>query len=102
MPPRSTRGVPSKRSDPEYEAQRSRYPISRDSDKNISQATVAYNVSLYSNTVPRNVEEALWDLNWKKAMEEKILDLDKDETWEKCKLPKRKQWGVDGYTPSNT
>lgn len=36
LPPRSTRGVPPKRYDLEYEAQRSRYPISRDSDKNLS------------------------------------------------------------------
>ena len=63
-----------------YEAQRSRYPISRDSDKNLSQAAVAYNVSLYSNTVPRNIEEALQNSNWKNAMEEEILALDKNET----------------------
>ena len=63
LPPRSTRGIPPKLYDPEYEAQRSRYPISRDSDKNLSQTAMAYNVAIYSNTVLRNIEEALQDPN---------------------------------------
>ena len=48
-------------------------------------------MSLYSNIVTRNVEEALRDPNWKKVMEEEILALDKNKTWEKCKLPKVKK-----------
>ena len=61
LPPRSTRGIQSKRYDPEFEAQRSRYPVSRESNKTLSQTTMAFNTSLYSNIVPKNVEEAFRD-----------------------------------------
>ena len=52
---------------------------------------MAFNTSLYSSTVPNNVEEALRDPNWKKAMEEEIFALNKNETWEKCELQKGKK-----------
>lgn len=91
LPPRSTRGVPAKRYDPEFEAQRSRYPITRESSEGLSQTAMAINTSLYSNDVPKNVEEALCDPRWKKTMEEEIAALDKNETWVKCELPKGKK-----------
>ena len=52
---------------------------------------MAFNTSLYSSNVPNNVEEAIRDLNWKKAMEKEISAIDKNEIWEKCELPKGKK-----------
>ena len=82
LPPRSTKGIPPKRYDPEFEAQRSRYPVSK---------ALTFNTALYSNDVPKNVEEALQDPKWKKAMEEEISALKKNKTWENCQLPKGKK-----------
>ena len=52
---------------------------------------MAFNTSLYASVVPKNVEEALRDPKWKKAMEEEISALKKNEIWEKCHLPKGKK-----------
>ena len=52
---------------------------------------MAYNASLYSNDIHKNVDEALHDPKWKQAMEEEITALDKNETWEKSELPKGKK-----------
>ena len=41
LPPRSKRGVPPKRYDPEFESQRSQYPVSRDMNK-LAQIAVAF------------------------------------------------------------
>ena len=58
LPPRSKRGVPPRRYDPEFESQRSRYPINRESS-NLAQTAVAFQTSLYSKSLPKNTEEAL-------------------------------------------
>ena len=52
---------------------------------------MAFNTAVYSNDVPKNIEEALLDPKWKKAMEEEISALNKNDTWEKCNLPKGKK-----------
>ena len=91
LPPRSTRGIPPKRYDLEYEAKRSRYPIDRSNVESLAQITLAFNTSLYSNQIPRSVEEALQDPKWKKAIDEEISALVKNETWEKCELHKGKK-----------
>ena len=91
LPPRSRRGIPPKRYDPDYESKRSRYPIYRSKDESLAETTLAFNTSLYSNKLPRNVEEALQDPKWKKAIEEEISALMKNKTWEKCELPKGKK-----------
>ena len=65
--------------------------MNKESNENLSQTVVAFNTSLHSNDVPRTVEEALRDPNWKKAMEEEISALDKNETWERCEIPKGKK-----------
>uniref|UniRef100_A0A803L1R9 Gag protein n=1 Tax=Chenopodium quinoa TaxID=63459 RepID=A0A803L1R9_CHEQI len=82
LPPRSTRDVPPKRYDLEYEDQRSRYPIERISNENFSNTAVAFNASLYSNTIPRTVEEAFEDEKWRQAMEDEYVALEKNQTWE--------------------
>ena len=56
LPPRSMRGIPPRRYDPEFEAQRSRYPINQGYVDNISQTAVAFNTSLYSSSIPRNTK----------------------------------------------
>ena len=53
LPLRNTRGIPPSRYDPEFEAQRSRYLVSKESDENLSHTAVAFNTSLYSNDVPK-------------------------------------------------
>ena len=91
FPPRSTRGIPPRRYDPEFESQRSRYPINQENQEHLSQMAVAFNASLYSGNLPKNTDYALSDPKWKKAMEEEILALKRNETWERCILPKGKR-----------
>ena len=91
LPLQSTRGMPPKRYDPEFKSQRSRYSICRQDDEQLSQTTVAFNTSLYSSTIPKSTEEALRDPKWKQAMNEEIMALQKNETWEKCMLLSNKK-----------
>ena len=82
LPPRSTMGILPRRYD-SFEALRSRYPINRESNEKLSLLAMAFITALYSCDVSKNFEEAIRDLKWKKAMEEEISALDKNETWEK-------------------
>lgn len=59
--------------------------------KDLSHNVVAFNASLSSNDVPKNFEEAIRDPKWKKAMEKEKSAFDKNETCEKCELPKGKK-----------
>uniref|UniRef100_A0A803L9R4 GAG-pre-integrase domain-containing protein n=1 Tax=Chenopodium quinoa TaxID=63459 RepID=A0A803L9R4_CHEQI len=83
LPPRSMRGVPPKRYDPEYEDQRSKYPIEKINNENLFNTAVAFTASLYSTTIPKTVEEALEDEKWRQAMEDEYVALKKNQTWEK-------------------
>ena len=83
LPPRSTRGVPPRRYDPEYEAKRSRYPIEKSGTGNLSQSALAFKATLDTTKSPTTVEEALTSAHWRKAMEEEINALKKNGTWEK-------------------
>ena len=91
LAPRSTRGIPPKRYDPDYEAKRSRYPIEPTVEGNMSQSALAFNVALYATELPKNVDKAMQDDRWRKAMEEEIEALRKNKTREKCILPKEKK-----------
>ncbi|XP_057543844.1 SKP1-like protein 7 [Amaranthus tricolor] len=62
LPLRSIRGILPKRYDIEFKK------------------IVAFNASLNSNDVPNNVEEAIRDPKWKKAMEKEMFAFDKNET----------------------
>lgn len=77
--PRSTRGIPPRSYDPEYEAQQSWYPINHGGTNNLSCSVVAFTASLYSNSIPRNTEEALQNPKWRKAMEDEIASLKKNK-----------------------
>lgn len=90
IPPRTTRGFSPKRYDPEFESQRSRYPINSSSQQ-LSQIAQAFNTSLYSTHLSKTLKEALENLNWKQAMQEEIRALEKKETWRKCRVPKGKK-----------
>ena len=77
LPPRSIRGIPLKRYDPEHEDHKSRYRIKHPDHNNFSLSAKAFNTSLYSNKVPHTVEQDLKDKHWMKAMEEEIKVLQK-------------------------
>ena len=83
LPPRTTRGVPPKRYDPDYEAQQSRYPVGTSDRENMSQSALAFNAALYSTKLPDIVEEALATDHWRKAMEEEICP---QEEWHLGKM----------------
>ena len=91
LSPRSTRGVPPKRYDPEYEAQRSRYHITQDRNANLSETAIVDNASLCSSSIPRSTEEALENPKWRSAMEDEITALKKNDTWEKYVIPEGKK-----------
>ena len=50
-----------------------------------------------SDSVPKNVKEALSDPRWKEAINEEMKALSKNETWDIIDLPKEKnQWDTSG------
>ena len=59
LPPHSTRGVPPRRYDPEYEAKRSRYPFKKSDTGNLSRSALAFKAILDATKSPTTVEEAL-------------------------------------------
>ena len=70
LPPRSTRGVPPRRYDPEYEAKRSRYPFKKSDTGNLSRSALAFKAILDATKSSTTVEEALTSTHWRKALEE--------------------------------
>ena len=102
MPPRSTRGIPPKRYDPEFETQISRYPVSKESNENPSHSAMAFNTALYSNNVPKNVEEALQDPSGKRQWRKKYSPSIRIKHRRSVNYQhERKLWGVDGYSQSS-
>ena len=91
LPPRSTRGIPPKRYDPEFESQRSKYPVNKARVGILSIQAKTFNTTLYSEDIPNTTEEALRSENWRSAMEEEINALIRNNTWEKCTLPTGKR-----------
>ena len=91
LPPRKTRGVPPKRYDPEYEAKRSRYLADRNNVESLAQMALAFNASLYSNKIPRNVEEALQDPKWKRQWRRKYLHFSRMRLGKNVSYPKGKR-----------
>lgn len=57
----------------------------------MSETALAFNATMYSEAILKNVEEALKHNHWKEAMQEEIKALHKNRTWEKCSLPKGKK-----------
>lgn len=90
LPPCLNWGILPKRYDPNFEAQRSRYPLANVSLEKLSPNAKAYRSSLYSKNILTSVKEALKVAKWKKTMEDEISALKKNGTWEKCILPPKK------------
>lgn len=90
-PVRSNRGVPKKQYQPNLNA-KSRYPIGNyvSHHRLASSHALAVN-NLSSTSIPNNVQEAVKDEKWKKAMNEEMEALQKNETWELVKLPPGKK-----------
>nr|GEU54906.1 AT-rich interactive domain-containing protein 1-like [Tanacetum cinerariifolium] len=91
LPPRANRGVPSKRYSPEKRSRGSRYLIANIAKGNLSKEAKAFTLSMYSDEIPTNTEQALKFKHWKDAMEEEIKTLIKNNTWEKRVLPPGKK-----------
>ncbi|KAJ0876890.1 putative RNA-directed DNA polymerase [Helianthus annuus] len=91
LPPRSNRGVPPKRYSPERETRNSRYPVANMVNGNLSNSAKAFVASLYTEQISNSVKEAQGKKNWEEAMEVEMRALMKNNTWEKCILPKGKK-----------
>ncbi|KAJ0617795.1 putative RNA-directed DNA polymerase [Helianthus annuus] len=91
LPPRANRGVPPKRYSPEKETRNSRYPVANMVNGNLSNNAKAFVASLYTEQIPNSVKEAQGKKNWEEAMEVEMRALMKNNTWEKCILPKGKK-----------
>ena len=56
-----------------------------------SRAARRFEASLFSTKIPKSVEEAQNDQKWKQAMDAEMSALEKNGTWEKCKIPAGKR-----------
>ncbi|CAN6720151.1 unnamed protein product [Malus baccata var. baccata] len=89
LPPRQNRGVPPDRFSPEGKV---KYPISNYvSCKNLAPERQAWVNNVEAIQAPTRVEEALKDPKWAAAMDEEMMALHKNDTWEVTKLPKGKK-----------
>ncbi|GKE76353.1 putative ribonuclease H-like domain-containing protein, partial [Tanacetum coccineum] len=88
---RAPRRVHPNRSSPETVCRGSRYPIANMAKGNLSKEVKAFVASIYSDEIPANTEQALKSRKWKKAMEEEMEALTKNNTWKNCVLPHGKK-----------
>src|SRR3989442_15085258 len=58
LPPRSNRGIPPKRYEPDYEPRKTKYPVANLVRGSISTKRKTFNTALYSTSIPKTVEEA--------------------------------------------
>nr|GEV45320.1 putative reverse transcriptase, RNA-dependent DNA polymerase [Tanacetum cinerariifolium] len=86
LPLRANREVPQKRYFPEKVSRGSRYPMANIAKGNLSNDAKAFVASVYSDEIPANTEQAFNLRKWKKAMEEEMEALTKNNTREKCVL----------------
>lgn len=88
------RGVPKKQYSPDLKA-KSKYPISNFvSNHRLGNSHASLVEELSTVTIPNNVHEAMNDTKWKKAMNEEMEALQKNNMWEIVKLPNGKKRGV--------
>nr|GFB50957.1 putative ribonuclease H-like domain-containing protein [Tanacetum cinerariifolium] len=97
LPPRENRGVPPKRYSPEKVSRGSRYPKANIAKGNLSKEDKAFVASLYSDEIPADTKQALKSRKWKKAMEEEMEALTKNNTWEKS----NKGWPLHQFDVKN-
>jgi hypothetical protein len=91
LPPRSNRGQPPIRYEPDIQA-KVKYPISNYvSSHKLSKSYASFVSQLSSISIPSNVQEALADPRWTEAMVEEMAALEKNNTWDLVTLPKGKK-----------
>ncbi|CAN6557534.1 unnamed protein product [Malus baccata var. baccata] len=89
LPPRQNRGVPHDRFSPEGKV---KYPIANYvSCSNLAPERQAWVNNVEAIQAPTRVEEALKDPKWATAMDEEMMALHKNDTWEVTNLPKGKK-----------
>lgn len=87
LPPRSNRGHPPIRYEPDLQS-KVKYPISNYvSSHKLSQSYASFICQLSSISIPSNVQEALADPRWTKAIDEEMAALKKNNTWDLVRLP---------------
>ena len=85
------RGVPKKQYEPDPKNQ-TKYSISNYISTHRLSESNAFTINQLSNvSIPSNVQDALADPKWIKAMNEEMKALQKNNTWELCQLPKEKK-----------
>ena len=90
-PQRLNRGVPKKQYEPDPK-NKTKYPISNYTSTHRLSELYAFTVNQLSNvSIPSNIQDALADPKWTKAMNEEMEALQKNNTWELCQLPKGKK-----------
>lgn len=84
---RSTKGIPKPSYEPNFNS-KSKYPISDYvSTCRLSKSFTCTVNQLSSVSIPRNLQEALLDQQWKKAMDEEMDALQRNSTWELVDKP---------------
>jgi len=98
LPPRSNRGQPPVKYEPDLQA-KVKYPISKYvSSYRLSQSYASFVSQLSSISIPSNIQEALADPRWTKAMVDEMAALEKNNTWDLVSLPRgKKLWAANGY-----
>jgi hypothetical protein len=87
LPPRSTRGIPPVKYEPDPKA-KVKYPISNYiSSHKLSASYASYVCRLSSISIPSTLQEALADSHWTTAMTEEMKALKKNATWDLVTLP---------------
>ena len=91
LPPRSTRGIPPIKYEPDPKA-KVKYPISNYiSSHKLSASYASYVCKLSSISIPSTLQEALADSHWTTAMAEEMKALKRNVTWDLVTLPIRKK-----------
>lgn len=91
LPPRSNRGKPPSKYDPDRKA-KVKYSINNHvSSHRLSKSYASYVHQLSSVSIPSKLQEALLDSRWTKSMAEEMAALEKNATWELVPLPKGKK-----------
>ena len=91
LPLRSTKGIPPRRYSPEHTSRASRFPMGNLVRGSLSKKAKVFTTTLYTKKIPKNVQEAKSNKEWKEAMEEELRALEKNGTWEVCDLPPGKK-----------
>lgn len=91
LPSRSNHGQPPVRYEPNLQS-KIKYPISNYvSSHKLSRSYKSFVSQLSSISIPSNVQEALADPKWTKAMVEEMAALEKNNTWDIVTLPSGKK-----------